>query len=150
MFDRRDGEHFHIDRPQTLQAQQGAGAEREIQVTIGDEWSAVIDRHIDRPVVFRIGDTDQRADRERQREALVGELARARAELGRLLSLGPDGERIRSEAMEGRKVLFPPEPLTLERWTGTGYLVWDPATWYGASRTAGHVASTRTPGGMRR
>ena len=65
IFHRRDGEHFHINCPEPLEAQQGAGAEREIQITIGDEWSAVIDRHIYRPVVFRIGDTDQRADRER-------------------------------------------------------------------------------------
>ena len=65
MFERRYGEHFHIDRPQTLQTQQSAGAEREIQIAIGDEWSAVINRDIYRPMVFRIGDTDQRADRQR-------------------------------------------------------------------------------------
>ena len=65
MFDRRDGQHFHIDRPQTLQAPQGADAESEIEITIGDEWSAIIDRHIDGPVVLRIGDANQRADRER-------------------------------------------------------------------------------------
>ncbi|MBI5016004.1 MAG: hypothetical protein HZB55_11030 [Deltaproteobacteria bacterium] len=64
------------------------------------------------------------------------------AEAWRLLQLGPEGERIRSDVMEGKKVLLAPEPLTLEGWSGTGYLVWDPATWY-----AGYMIRGQRAGG---
>jgi len=59
----------------------------------------------------------------------------------------PQAERIRDLVRTGNKVLVHPQAVTVDQWTGWGWIFWDPQTWYGGymisgSLAGGHFAGT--------
>ena len=60
---RRNRQNFHVDGAKPLKPQQCAGTKTQIQIAVRNERTPIVDRHIDRTVIFRIRHADQCADR---------------------------------------------------------------------------------------